>query len=114
MTMRWIGGVQGYSFNNFSTHMLQEQGATHSLSKSLLISAFQGHVHNLSISLILRIRMIAKMNFANKRDIIEQNMKQIDVTKVHYNGKSFETSMLYLEKSLLCKWYSTIARQFMD
>ena len=53
MTMRWIGGVQGYSFYNFSTHMLQEQGATHSLLKSLLISAFQGHVHYLSISLIL-------------------------------------------------------------
>ena len=49
----------------------------------------------------IKIRMIAKMNFANKRDIIEENMKQIDVTKVHYNGKSFEISMMYLEKSLL-------------
>ena len=37
----------------FSTLMLSEQGATHRFSKSLLISAFQGLVHNLSISLIL-------------------------------------------------------------
>ena len=62
----------------------------------------------------IKIRMIAKMNFANKRDIIEENMKQIDVKKVHYHGKSFETAMLHLDKSLLCKWYPTIARQFMN
>ena len=62
----------------------------------------------------IKVRMLAKMNFANTRDIIEENMKQIDVTKTHYSGKSFETSMLYLEKSLLCKWYPTIARQFMN
>ena len=62
----------------------------------------------------IKVRMLAKMNFANTRDIIEENMKQIDVTKIHYNGKSFETSMLHLEKSLLCKWYPTIARQFMN
>ena len=42
----------------------------------------------------IKIRMVAKMNFADKSELIERNMKQMDFRKVYYEGKCFETSML--------------------
>ena len=34
------------------------------------------------------------MNFADKSDLIAENMKQMDFAEVHYHGKCFETSQL--------------------
>ena len=41
-----------------------------------------------------KVRMIAKMNFADKSGIIDKKMKQMEFEKLYYEGKSFETSML--------------------
>ena len=41
-----------------------------------------------------KVRMIAKMNFADKSNIIDKKMKEMEFEKLYYEGKSFETSML--------------------
>ena len=43
----------------------------------------------------IKVRMIAKMNFADKSEIIDRNMKKMDLSKVYFQGTSFETSDLY-------------------
>lgn len=41
-----------------------------------------------------KVRMVAKLNFADKSARIERNMKQVDFINNVYKGTSFETSML--------------------
>ena len=41
-----------------------------------------------------KIRMLAKMNFADKSARIERNMKKVDFINNMYQGICFETSML--------------------
>ena len=48
-------GVQGYFFENFNPYVVRAKDITHSISSSLLISAFYSPVNNLSIMIILTI-----------------------------------------------------------
>ena len=42
----------------------------------------------------IKVRIIAKMNFADKSAIIDRNMKQMDLSKVIYHGRCYDTSLL--------------------
>ena len=52
--MRLIGGVKGYSFKIFNPYVIRARRNSQHLKKFTNFS-FLGHVHNLSISLILTI-----------------------------------------------------------
>ena len=54
MTMRWIGGVQGYSFKIFNPYVIRARSNSQILQKFINFGLL-GLDHNLSISLILTI-----------------------------------------------------------
>ena len=68
-----------------------EEDSTSRFINSLIFDCFPEHWDHINER--IKVRIIAKMNFADKSAIIDRNMKQMDLSKLNH-GMCYDTSLL--------------------